>query len=482
MLRVTPLVAQTQRTTAATQWATAHGVLDESIARFALVISYLEALPLEAALPILAERYVPDRGRPAYDPLLLLRTELCRRILRKDSRDSFAHDTLAPSTFLRLLLGYPAQGEGLTPCGQTLRRFEARVCPSRRRSVVLPPKRSKEFKDINERTARFLERAHARPPHLRRPSTQDRLLRAVGFEPATKMGLIPDDAIVMADGTFLPSRTNRHGQKICEHGKQHCDCPRRYTDPLARSGFDHHENRYVYGYLANIVAIDTAIGDPVSIGVTLHPARRYDGVATLPSVTRAVELYPELQGRLGTFDSASDSAAHGRYLRLLGVVPITALRAPRTGTRGYHIDDIPFSDDGVPLCAAGYRMRPHGTVDGRQRWICPGEVASSGIDRHSPCHRAGWRTLSFRPEDDYRLVAGLHRESKAFKAAFARRSAIERAVNKPAMADGNIEHGSRVQSGGRRLFDLLLELLIGYARAFIRWRGQTAAAVDLATA
>lgn len=51
---------------------------------------------------------------------------------------------------------------------------------------------------------------------------------------------------------------------------------------------------------------------------------------------------------------------------------------------------------------------------------------------------------------------------------YARRSAIERAVNKPAMADGNLEHGSRVQSRGRRFFDLLLEMLTGYARAFIR--------------
>ncbi|MCL6597067.1 MAG: hypothetical protein K6V73_12820, partial [Firmicutes bacterium] len=97
-------------------------------------------------------------------------------------------------------------------------------------------------------------------------------------------------------------------------------------------------------------------------------------------------------------------------------------------------------------------------------------MASSGIPRHSPRHRQGWRTVSFRPEDDYRLVAAVHRASAAFRALYAGRSAIERAVNKPAMADGAVEHGSRVQSRGRRLFDLFLEALIGYARAFIRWR------------
>lgn len=122
------------------------------------------------------------------------------------------------------------------------------------------------------------------------------------------------------------------------------------------------------------------------------------------------------------------------------------------------------------MCARGHAMRPHGTVGERQRWISPGEVTSSGIAPHMPCHRRGWRTISFLPQDDYRLIAAVHRGSKAFRDLYARRSAIEREVNKPALADGDIEHGSRVQSRGRRLFDLFLEALIGYARAFIRWQ------------
>lgn len=136
MLRVTPLVAQSERTTAAIEWASAHGVLNECQTRFANVIAFLEVLPLEPALPILRERYCPDHGRPAYDPLLMFRTELARRILRIDSRDDFALWVLALSTFLRLLLGYPPRGEGRTPCGETLRGFEHRICPSRRRGVT----------------------------------------------------------------------------------------------------------------------------------------------------------------------------------------------------------------------------------------------------------------------------------------------------------------------------------------------------------
>lgn len=134
------------------------------------------------------------------------------------------------------------------------------------------------------------------------------------------------------------------------------------------------------------------------------------------------------------------------------------------------VDNIAFTPDGVPLCAGGHPMRLHRTVAERQRWICPGEVASSGVAQHAPCHRRGWRTISLRPQDDDRLMAGVHRASKAFWALYARRSAIERAVDKPAMADGGIGPGARVQSRGRPFFDLFLEAPIGYARAFIRRR------------
>jgi hypothetical protein len=478
MLRVSPLVAQSERTTAALEWASAHGVLNECQTRFANVIAFLEVLPLERALPILRERYCPDHGRPAYDPLLMFRTELARRILRIDSRDDFALSVLAPSTFLRLLLGYPPHGKGRTPCGETLRGFEHRICPSRRRGATLPRKRSKRFDEITARAAAFLGRAHDRPPRMRQVSPVDRLLRAVGFEPATAMGLIAQDGVLMADGSFLPSRTGQHGKKICSHGRTRCECPRRYTDPLARLGHDHHEGRSVYGYLANIAAVDTAIGDPVVVAITMHGARRYDGVATLPTLARTVELYPELADRFLTLDTASDSASHGRFTRRLGLRPIVPLREPGKG--GFHIDNIAFTTEGVPLCAGGHPMRPHGTVGDRQRWICPGEVHTSGIARHDPCRRRGWRTISFRPQDDYRLISAVHRGSRTFRALYARRSAIERAVNKPAMADGNIEHGSRVQSRGRRFFDLFLEALIGYSRAFIRFAAREAEAPRIA--
>ena len=451
MLRATSPASQSERTIAALAWATAHGVLDDCQARFANVIAFLEALPLHLALAILREPYCPDRGRPAYDPLLMFRTELARRVLRVDSRDSFADTVLAPSPFLRLLLGYPSAGAGRTPSGQTLRRFEHRIVPSRRRGVTLPKKTGHTHDNLSERAASFLARAHGRPVAMRRPSTVDRLLRVVGFEPARAAGLIPDDATVITDGTLIDSRTNPRGQKLCQHGRKSCQCQRRYTDPFARYGYDHHERRHVYGYNASITAVDSLLLDPLAVSITMHPASRHDGVATLATLTRAVELYPEAAGCFATQDAASDSAAHGWYLRHLGLGPITPVRDPGKGRHA--IDNISFTADGVPLCAGGYPMRPHGTVGERQRWICPGEVATSGVDRHQPCHRWGFRTISFRPQDSYRLISALHRGSKAFKAIYARRAAIERSINKPAMADGQLQHGSRVQSRGRHHTD-----------------------------
>lgn len=112
----------------------------------------------------------------------------------------------------------------------------------------------------------------------------------------------------------------------------------------------------MYGYLANIACLDTALGDPLALSITMHGAQRHDGVATLMTLARAVDLYPELKGRFGTLDAASDSGAHGRFLRSLTLAPVIPLRAPGKG--GYAIDNIPFTDDGVPKCAAGFPMHP----------------------------------------------------------------------------------------------------------------------------
>lgn len=115
---------------------------------------------------------------------------------------------------------------------------------------------------------------------MRRASGVDRLLRVVGFEPALELGLFPQDAALIADGTFLPSRTSGQGRKDCTHGRTSCDCERTYIDPLARHGYDHHEKKTVYGYLANIACLDTVLGDPLALSITMHGAHRHDGVAT----------------------------------------------------------------------------------------------------------------------------------------------------------------------------------------------------------
>ncbi|MDA8344199.1 MAG: hypothetical protein M0Z66_01820 [Thermaerobacter sp.] len=215
----------------------------------------------------------------------------------------------------------------------------------------------------------------------------------------------------------------------------------------------------------------------------------------LPPVPRAgrcrhnsLVLYPQTHGRLAVADAASDSEAHGRYHRSLGYQPIVPLRKPPKG--GIHrVADILFTDQGVPICDGGHPMRPYGRVGDRQRWICAGEVQGSGVEPHEPCHQPGYRTRSFRPMDSYRLVAGLHRGSRRFRNAYARRAAIERAaieraaieraaieraaieraVNNPIFSDSGLEHASRVKSRGRHHFDLLVEALILYGRAFIRF-------------
>ena len=194
----------------------------------------------------------------------------------------------------------------------------------------------------------------------------------------------------MADGSSLDSRTGRHSEKNCDHGGQRCECPRRDTDPLARR-HDHREQRSSCGHLANIARIDTAIGDPLVLRITI-PRR---GTSTPSPLCRACG------GRLNSTPNSLDGSPSW-------TAPPTAPAAARSCTpsafapslpsvdRAREGADLPFIPDGVPWCAASHPTRPHGAVNGSQRWICPGEVAPSGVPRHSLCHRPGGRTASFR--------------------------------------------------------------------------------------
>ncbi len=227
---------------------------------------------------------------------------------------------------------------------------------------------------------------------------------------------------------------------------------------------DHHEKRHVYGHSFNVAATLTKDEDlALILAISPHPASRYDGVATLSTIARLLGIYPEAKETYLLADAASDNVDSPAFFRALGLKPVIPLREP--GKDGFKIADIPCNPKGVPLCEAGHPMHPYGTVGGRQRWICAQYVLSSGVPPHDECRKPGMRTVSFRPQDNHRLVSSVHRGSNTFRDLYKQRTVIERTIFKPALSDSGLDR-TRVQSRGRMAFDLMLEGLLGYARAF----------------
>jgi hypothetical protein len=449
---------QHQLTKTAFAWAREHGLAEEFERRYGDLIAWLKVLQFESGLPILRQAYHPSLGRPAYDPILLLRLEFARRALRYDSRDAYV-EFLHTEPFLCLLVGLPADGS--IPDAQTLRRFEHRVTPSGRRGAVRQPRKQRTHDDISEHVVDFLLRS-ATPEHL--PSRVDHLLREIGFLPAQQAGLFAKDAAIIGDGTFVDSRTSRHGVKFCEHGRNPCSCDRRFTDPQANLGWDHHEKRHVWGFLANVTTLDTVLGDPLPLSITMDGAARHDGVAQLLTLRRTADLYPELQDRYCRLDSASGSEAHGRYIPTRGYLPIVALRKPShgcttTSMKSSSQSTASLSAPGASLCDRTGRSM--GVSAGSAPARCRAAASSRTTHATNPAP-----TRSFLPKDSYCLSGGLHRGGRRFGTLFAHRSAIERGLFKAMVADSQLQHGSRVQSRGRHHFDLFIEGLLAYARAF----------------
>jgi len=75
----------------------------------------------------------------------------------------------------------------------------------------------------------------------------------VGVEPAARQGLLGDtrNLAVSGDGTCILSGDSGWGSKQCccrKRGIFNCDCPRHFSDPYARFGWDSYHGCYFYGH------------------------------------------------------------------------------------------------------------------------------------------------------------------------------------------------------------------------------------------
>jgi hypothetical protein len=278
-------------------------------------------------------------------------------------------------------------------------------------------------------------------------------------EPAVRQGLFgdPQKLVVSGDGTCVLSGGSAWGSKQCscrEQGIYNCDCPRIFSDPFARYGWDSYHNSYFYGHTAYILAVyNPDLKCDLPIYLRMVQANRHDSVSSIVALSEFRSLYPDV-----TIDTFCGDCAHdaiGIY-RLLEHWKIKAVIPLKSNTKADQKQnaDYTINEKGVPVCQAGLPMVNWGfnPEKRRRKFRCP--LACGRIDHcdhKEACHSdsAYGRTIYVTQHQNLRFATRIRRGSAQWKAILRSRTASER-FNKRLLNDYGLEkHKAR---GNKRIF------------------------------
>jgi len=111
-----------------------------------------------------------------------------------------------------------------------------------------------------------------------------------------QMGILgnKDNLSVTFDGSPFYSGASHHGVKVCDcrsKGIYNCKCPRRFSDPDAKWGWDSYREQWFFGNtLFNVTVSDSPYDLPISIRMV--QASRHDSITTIFALEDIRKLYP----------------------------------------------------------------------------------------------------------------------------------------------------------------------------------------------
>lgn len=284
------------------------------------------------------------------------------------------------------------------------------------------------------------------------------LFRLTALLPSMRSGLIPADGITLSgDGTCVHTHSNPHGHKVCdclEHGMEHCSCPRHYSDPDARWGWDSDLKAYYFGHTLYLFAFHN---EQWKVDLPMHfhvlDARRHDSVSAIVALKEFRDLNPDILIRDFCLDSAHDNYPTYHLCKAWQIRPFIDLNAKRRRPASIP-DSIPIDSDGTPLCQAGYRMVYWGFCSGRSRckWRCPiacGKESSCSCKDSCSSSPYG-RCIYTKPSWDIRLYPPVARGTEEYKKIYNNRTSCER-VNNRILNDYHL-HAMRIHTKKRYSF------------------------------
>lgn len=445
------------------------------LTRFGTALVVLWELDLAPARPVLQACYAPlPRGGDPWDPLVMLRCLLLAALVKQPAINDWVDD-LRANRVLRVLaglLGEDVPGVGTfydffhrlhngpirRSCEHQLRpsdaeRQRART-PRQLKKAERPPKEKKKpgrrrkgdpapvvDPAVTERLVAELQAARDQSNPADLQARLAAILLTVGVHESAQRGLLGKlgQLRVTGDGSALVTGASSQGRRVCGHPRtQHCDCPKRYSDPDAQFGWDHYRQIYFFGHHFYEIQVNSE-GNDLPLAIRLDPGNASDFTASLLTFERLRKdlrvTLPELAIKIFIADSGHDSEPTYRFLLGHGVTPVMPLKSPAPATHPKR-PDVHLSPRGVPTCQAGAEMTSWGSAGPERKiFVCPVKAGKLPTCPLAPPEQPDWRcqpgtrlgpAVVIKVDDNPRLCPPIPRNSPGYQPLMNLRSGCER--------------------------------------------------------
>ena len=272
-----------------------------------------------------------------------------------------------------------------------------------------------------------------------------KLLARCVVDTSAQMGILGDtnNLSVAFDGTPFYSGASHRGIKICDckvKGNYNCECPRRFSEPDAKWGWDSYREQWFFGdTLFNVTASDSPYDLPISIKMV--QASRHDSISTVFALDDIHQLYPDTHFKYFIADGAMDKYPIYDLVSHYDMLPFIPLESRTKDKLKYpHPDILCFNDKNQPICNGGIPFvnwgysKPKGI-----KYRCWFAVKGLEPPAECKCSNSNYgKVIYIKPDYDARLFPPIPRGSEEFKKKFKTRTSVER-TNKRMFEDYAIE-------------------------------------------
>lgn len=423
-------------------------------------VSKLYLLNLDNLLPVIKPLY-PDFGRPAKNQQGIIRSLVLMLDMQEYSITNWAKK-VASDSLLFDICGFTGNAPAVASYYDLLvrlwladhklhvkrklnvKRFTSKPKKKLKLGEKQPPKHSGTVKKLAFRAMK------GKLKNFCPEAILQKLIARLVVDTSAAMGILGNvsDLSVAFDGSPFYSGASHYGVKVCNcqsKGIYNCQCPRLFSDPDARWGWDSYREQWFFGNtLFNVTASDSPYDLPIYIKMV--QASRHDSVTTVFALEDIHKLYPDLRFKFFIADGAMDNYPTYELLKHYDILPFIALDSRTKAKFNYPHPDIqcfdnrgrPICNGGIPYTGWGY-SKPKGI-----KYRCYFAVKGLEPPKECKCSSSKYgKVIYIKPDYDPRMFPPMPRSSDAFKAKFKTRTSVERS-NKRMFIDYAIEeYGSR---------------------------------------